>query len=467
MSDRSNPLRISIVGPAGSGKLTALRSLIGNVPVQQRGRLTPVESESDVLLTIRLGTEDPATAEKVVPFELWTVHGEVSSTLTWRTLLSSAEGIIFLADAHGDRLTANENNLRRVREALESLGLDPEAVPWVFAWNQRDLAGEQQVDALASTLNLRGAPAFETVAATGYGLLKVLKSIRDQILAQRERDSGTIGEERPEAEAVPVKEAATPPEERAVAEPELKTGAGAEEADEGEPSRMESISEPPQSGFEALPAVDSDEITGENGEEILPGYAPVNLAERGEGGGEPPRASETAAETEGEISTGVPAEEEHPRQPGGALAEEGEEAGNGAGEAAIEAGEREPIEKATPETEPPSSTGKKSFGFNTRSSDGLIPPWGEEVVAKTDAPSAAEKDSRAQGDVEKSAESESEKSKIREERADAAHGPTFRFPEVKTSGEAEASKREDDEDEKQDRGGLWRRLARNIRNRGN
>jgi len=38
---------------------------------------------------------------------------------------------------------------------------------------------------------------------------------------------------------------------------------------------------------------------------------------------------------------------------------------------------------------------------------------------------------------------------------------------VKTSGEAEASKREDDEDEKQDRGGLWRRLARNIRNRGN
>ncbi|MFH0883113.1 MAG: GTPase domain-containing protein [bacterium] len=480
----ANPLRISIVGPSGSGKLTALRTLIGNVPVNQRGRLTPVESESEVLLSIQLGSGHLPPEGKGARFEICTVHGEVSSQTTWRKLLQDAEGVIFLADAAEGRLTTNSNNLRRVRETLESLERDPDEIPWVFAWNRRDLSDESLVGALNGALNVREAPAFETVATTGYGLLKVLKSIRDQILSRREQKAEVTPGKMPES-AESSHEARIPDSLEPVVG-NRSSGVPSVTLETVEPETIAAI--PPgeaKTGIEALPSIDPDEMVENHGSMALPGYATVHPANE--------RADETKSPAGAEVESTtqmLPGDGTKEQDAPGIKTPEGGEAKSDETVERADSGTPDHGLKKTENVSP-----KKSFGFITRSTMGVDETDTRAAVFDKDASPEIERVKTAEDRLSKQNDKESvsrevpsESGEVRPEMpedrpkvppeknednvdesrpAGSVRGPVFRFPEVKPSSDEGEHHRQQDESEEQDRGGLWRRLARNLRNKEN
>jgi len=115
------------------------------------------------------------------------VPGQVYYVGSRKLVLQGADGVVFVADSQEERLDANIEAVRDMRENLRALGFEPQAMPLVLQCNKQDLPNILPPPLLQRHLGLDGVPCFPSIATQGDGVFDTLKAIINLVVAQAQR----------------------------------------------------------------------------------------------------------------------------------------------------------------------------------------------------------------------------------------------------------------------------------------
>ncbi|MGB9004676.1 MAG: hypothetical protein WCB96_03030 [Candidatus Aminicenantales bacterium] len=210
----TNDVAVKVVyyGPGLSGKTTNLRYIAQKLDSSSRGDLICLETDTSRtyffdLLFINAGL----IGDFKVHFQLMTCPGQVFYEASRRSVLSGADGIVFVADSQVPLLDANLESFESLRRFLEETHLDINSIALVFQYNKRDLEDLTSVETFNNLLNPYLRPYFEAAAINGRGVFETLRGIagltipiaRQQILPEQTEEA----EEPPEETEKKVEEA--------------------------------------------------------------------------------------------------------------------------------------------------------------------------------------------------------------------------------------------------------------------
>ena len=176
--------KIVYYGPGMSGKTTNLRLIHEHLPGDRRGELVSLATEEERtfffdFMPLHLGT----VAGFKTRFHLYTVPGRVPYNVTRQLILRGVDGVIFVADSAPNRLRANAEALRNLRENLVESNLALSEVPLVMQFNKRDLPGALPAEMLKRVLDPGGTvETYEASAANFEGVLEPLRGVSKQVL---------------------------------------------------------------------------------------------------------------------------------------------------------------------------------------------------------------------------------------------------------------------------------------------
>jgi signal recognition particle receptor subunit beta len=186
--------KIVYYGPAISGKTTNLQFIHQHLKPDQRGKIVSLATNEDRTLFFDFL---PIELESVRGFKtrihLYTVPGQVYYGATRRAVLTGADGIVFVADSHADRLEDNLTSFKDLEDNLRYYGKKIDTVPLILQYNKRDLPNVLSVEELNQKFNRFNSPSFEAVATQGKGVFEsltmacrlVLKAIESGVESRR------------------------------------------------------------------------------------------------------------------------------------------------------------------------------------------------------------------------------------------------------------------------------------------
>jgi hypothetical protein len=182
-------LKIVYYGPAMSGKTTNLEYIHANTNKTLRGDLVSLKTREDrTIFFDYLQLELGKIAGLKPRFNLYTVPGQVYYGSTRKLVLQGADGVVFVADSHPNRLDANLTALRDMAVYMRDLNMDPRNVPIVIQFNKRDLTNAVPEEKLRQHLRLNGAiPYFLSSAIHGQGVFDTLKTSISSVIARVEK----------------------------------------------------------------------------------------------------------------------------------------------------------------------------------------------------------------------------------------------------------------------------------------
>ncbi len=178
--------KIVYYGPGMSGKTTNLKRIHENLPSDRRSELVSLATEEERTLFFDFMPLDLGTVGGFkTRFHLYTVPGQVFYNAARKLILRGVDGVIFVADSAPNRLRANAEALRNLRENLAEYNLTLEELPLVTQINKRDLPNALPADMLRSVLDPEGKiETYEASAAKFEGVLEPLRGISKQVLAK-------------------------------------------------------------------------------------------------------------------------------------------------------------------------------------------------------------------------------------------------------------------------------------------
>jgi signal recognition particle receptor subunit beta len=139
-------LKIVYYGPALSGKTTNLQYIHANTNPNIRGELVSLKTRGDRTLYFDFLQLELGQIAGLKPrFNLYTVPGQVYYVGSRKLVLQGADGVVFVADSQEERLDANIEAVRDMRENLRALGFEPQAMPLVLQCNKQDLPNTNSV----------------------------------------------------------------------------------------------------------------------------------------------------------------------------------------------------------------------------------------------------------------------------------------------------------------------------------
>ena len=176
----TNDVAVKVVyyGPGLSGKTTNLRYIAQKLDSSSRGDLICLETDTSRtyffdLLFINAGL----IGDFKVHFQLMTCPGQVFYEASRRSVLSGADGIVFVADSQVPLLDANLESFESLRRSFEETHLDINSIALVFQYNKRDLEDLTSVETFNNLLNPYLRPYFEAAAINGRGVFETLRGI--------------------------------------------------------------------------------------------------------------------------------------------------------------------------------------------------------------------------------------------------------------------------------------------------
>lgn len=187
VSDELKQIDFKIVyyGPEASGKTANLHWLHSQlVSVPHTDILNLQTRENPDIFFEFLQFQGREVGGLVSKFSLYTVPGQDLCAASRKTILSGADGVIFVADSDASR---TEDNLLAVIELVKNLRSNEQQVeefPLVIQFNKRDLATAAELDYLRKTLNKFKAPEFEAAAIKGEGVIECLNKTTDLIVTR-------------------------------------------------------------------------------------------------------------------------------------------------------------------------------------------------------------------------------------------------------------------------------------------
>jgi signal recognition particle receptor subunit beta len=111
------------------------------------------------------------------------VPGQVFYNTSRKIILQGVDGIVFVADSAPNRLRANAESLRNLRENLAEHNLQLSEIPHVIQINKRDLPDALPAEMIAAVLDPKGTiEVFEAVAAEFQGVFEPLRAVSKLVL---------------------------------------------------------------------------------------------------------------------------------------------------------------------------------------------------------------------------------------------------------------------------------------------
>jgi signal recognition particle receptor subunit beta len=176
--------KIVYYGPGLSGKTTNLKQIYEQVPAESKGEMVSLATEDERTLFFDFLPLDLGKVNGFkTRFHLYTVPGQVFYNSSRKLILRGVDGVVFVADSAPDRLRANAESLRNLRENLQEYNLRLSDVPTVLQVNKRDLPDALPMEMLTAVLNPEGRfQVFEAVAAEFRGVFEPLRAVATMVL---------------------------------------------------------------------------------------------------------------------------------------------------------------------------------------------------------------------------------------------------------------------------------------------
>ncbi|MDM7324661.1 MAG: ADP-ribosylation factor-like protein [Thermus sp.] len=185
-ANREINFKIVYYGPGLSGKTTNLKWIYSRIPEGRKGEMVSLATEDERTLFFDFLPLDLGEVKGFkTRFHLYTVPGQVFYNASRKLILRGVDGIVFVADSAPNRLRANAESMRNMRENLAEYGLRVEDIPVVLQVNKRDLPDALPVEMVQAVVDPnKRFPLFEAVATEGKGVLETLKEISRLVLTR-------------------------------------------------------------------------------------------------------------------------------------------------------------------------------------------------------------------------------------------------------------------------------------------
>ena len=183
-SAREINFKIVYYGPGLSGKTTNLKKIYASIPGESKGEMVSLATEDERTLFFDFLPLDLGKVNGFkTRFHLYTVPGQVFYNSSRKLILRGVDGIVFVADSAPNRLRANAESLRNLRENLEEYNLSLDEIPHVIQFNKRDLPDALPMDMLRHVLDpSQKVPVFESVADQSQGVFEPLRAVSKNVL---------------------------------------------------------------------------------------------------------------------------------------------------------------------------------------------------------------------------------------------------------------------------------------------
>lgn len=182
--------KIVYYGPGMCGKTTNLKHVFGKVPEHLRGDMVSLATEDERTLFFDFLPLDLGSVQGFkTRFHLYTVPGQVFYNASRKLILRGVDGIVFVADSAPNRLRANAESMRNLRENLAEHGIDVREVPIVLQINKRDLPEALPTDMIRAVIDpTKKLQIYEASAAQGIGVFETLKAVSRLVLEKLSRN---------------------------------------------------------------------------------------------------------------------------------------------------------------------------------------------------------------------------------------------------------------------------------------
>lgn len=182
-ANREINCKIVYCGPGLSGKTTNITQIYRAVNPAFRGKLVTLNTEMDRtlffdFLPLELGKISGFNAR----FHLYTVPGQVFYEASRRLILKGADGVVFVVDSQKERMDANYEAIRDLKQNLKVYNLQFEELPYVLQLNKRDLGDIYDREFLLQELRLGDEPYYDAVALENKGVQDTFKDVAKQVL---------------------------------------------------------------------------------------------------------------------------------------------------------------------------------------------------------------------------------------------------------------------------------------------
>jgi mutual gliding-motility protein MglA len=176
--------KIVYYGPGVAGKTTNLKYIYQQVPETVKGEMVSLATEDERTLFFDFLPIDLGSVQGFkTRFHLYTVPGQVFYNASRKLILRGVDGIIFVADSAPNRLRANAESMRNLRENLQEYNLNLDEIPMILQFNKRDLPDAVPVDMLKTILDPSNRfTSFESAAHSGMGVFETLRAVSKQVL---------------------------------------------------------------------------------------------------------------------------------------------------------------------------------------------------------------------------------------------------------------------------------------------
>jgi signal recognition particle receptor subunit beta len=176
--------KIVYYGPGMGGKTTNLKQVFAKVPGHLRGEMVSLATEDERTLFFDFLPLDLGSVQGFkTRFHLYTVPGQVFYNASRKLILRGVDGIVFVADSAPNRLRANAESMRNLRENLAEHGINVRDVPIVLQVNKRDLPDALPTSMIRAVIDPRGElQLFESMADRGVGVFETLKTVSRLVL---------------------------------------------------------------------------------------------------------------------------------------------------------------------------------------------------------------------------------------------------------------------------------------------
>ncbi len=183
-SAREINFKIVYYGCGMSGKTTNLKKIHESVPDEAKGELVSLATEDERTLFFDFLPLDLGQVNGFkTRFHLYTVPGQVFYNSSRKLILRGVDGIVFVADSAPNRLRANAESLRNLRDNLTEYGLTLGEIPYVIQINKRDLPDALPSDMIKQVLDPTGKiQFFDAVAAKYIGVTEALRAVSQLVL---------------------------------------------------------------------------------------------------------------------------------------------------------------------------------------------------------------------------------------------------------------------------------------------
>lgn len=191
LTTREISARVLYFGPAGAGSGTNVRRLYELVAAASRSRLHKfgprgVDERSwyfDYVPSSALGVRDFALRVHV-----YSLPGNIEAPAHRQELLRDVDGLVFVADARGDREATNADQLLTAEGELAGVGLALQGLPVVLQVNHTDHKDARAPADVAFSINPYGFPVVAGCAREDRGVLEAHEALV-RVVVERVRDA--------------------------------------------------------------------------------------------------------------------------------------------------------------------------------------------------------------------------------------------------------------------------------------